>query len=500
MLSIASRRRRTAFAAVLLAGTAIGGFGASWLRPAFAEAPAAPPAAGAITPPRTTAMPGFADLVARVRPAVVTITTTEAARAAADGASPFAPGSEQDRMFRRFFGDSQSAPAAPAHALGSGFIVDGQGHVVTNNHVVRGAQSVKVTLEDGTELAARVVGRDPRTDLAVLQIDAGHALPFLQLGDSAAARPGDWVVAVGNPYGLGGSVTAGIVSARGRDIGSGPYDDFLQIDAPINSGNSGGPLFATDGTVIGVNTAIFSPNGGSIGIGFAIPSNLVKQVIGQLETQGRVERGFLGAMTQPVTPAMAQALGLAGQQGALVAEVAPGGPAAKAGLRAGDVVSAIGATAVRGPRDLARAVAEARPGSTAALQVLRDGQKQTLNVTLAELRDTSKQPATQQGQQQRGPIGVALEPVTDAAREALNLPPDTRGAVIAAVRAASPADAAGLRAGDVIVAVAGHMITTPGEAATALRDANRAGKPIAVRILRDGQAAFVAIPMAAAAG
>ena len=306
-----NRRRNAAFAAVLLAGTALGGVATGWA-PAFAEGAVQAPQGGQIQPaaavvaPAMQGLPGFADLVAKVRPAVVTITAIEKPQQQAEAGSPFPPGSPQDRMFRRYFGAPEGGPrGGVAEALGSGFLVDAEGHVVTNNHVVKDAASVKVTLDDGRELPARIVGRDERTDLALLKIDAGGNLPFLKLGDSDKARPGDWVVAVVNPFGLGGTVTAGVVSARGRDIGAGPYDDFLQVDAPINRGNSGGPLFAQDGTVIGVNTAIFSPSGGSVGIGFAIPSNIVQTVVAQLEKNGHVERGFLGASTQPVTATMA---------------------------------------------------------------------------------------------------------------------------------------------------------------------------------------------------
>lgn len=381
-----SRRLRAGFAGALMAGTALGGFAFWQGHPAQAQM-------GAISVPAITqtavALPGFADLAARIRPAVVTITTTERATQVSSN-SPFPPGSEQDQLFRRHFGEQpgqRQQPQRPANALGSGFIVDADGTVVTNNHVVRNATSVKVKLEDGRELNARVVGRDERTDIAVLKVDAGQPLPFLALGDSNTARPGDWVVAVGNPFGLGGTVTAGIVSARGRDIGVGPYDDFIQIDASINSGNSGGPLFALDGSVIGVNTAIFSPTGGSVGIGFAIPSGMVRQVVADLKANGRVERGFLGISTQPVSRPVAEALSLPRPEGAMVAEVTPGSPAARAGLRPGDVVRAVDGSPVREPRDLARLIAGKRPGEQATLSVRRDGQDRDLRAALDPLQD-----------------------------------------------------------------------------------------------------------------
>lgn len=490
------KSRRAAFAAVLLAGTALGGLGAS-LRPTAAEAQSA---ATPIAAPSVPALPGFGDLVTRVRPAVVTITSTERVQAE-QASSPFPPGSEQDQTFRHFFGsrpDGNEGQGRAAKALGSGFIVDAEGHVVTNNHVVEGATKVVVTLDDGRELDARVVGRDPRTDIAVLQVDAGAKLPFLSLGDSDKARPGDWVVAMGNPFGLGGTVTAGIVSARGRDIGAGPYDDFLQVDAPINRGNSGGPLFSTDGSVVGVNTAIFSPSGGSVGIGFAIPSNLVKQVVAELEEHGHLERGYLGVMSQKVTPEMATALKLPRATGALVADVEPNGPAAKAGLKPGDVVTAVDNKAVDDPRVLARQVAALRPGTKAEVTVLRDGAEQKLSMTTAALPDKVADAGAPGEQQGGGKLGLALAPISPAARESLGLGDDVTGAVIAAVRPNSPASEAGLKPGDVLQSVGNRSVSTPEQAVQAIRaQGNREQKgqqAVALRVLRDGHSLFVAVP------
>ncbi|UPY37351.1 DegQ family serine endoprotease [Sediminicoccus sp. KRV36] len=493
-----SRRMRAGFAAVLMAGTALGGLAFWQGHPANAQANAINPPA--ISQPALS-LPGFADLTARVRPAVVTITTTERATQVSTR-SPFPPGSEQDQQFQRHFGQQQGEQPQrrPGNALGSGFLVDAQGHVVTNNHVVRNASTVKVKLDDGRELTARVVGRDERTDIALLKIEAGQPLPFLALGDSNSARPGDWVVAVGNPFGLGGTVTAGIVSARGRDIGQGPYDDFIQIDASINSGNSGGPLFGLDGSVIGVNTAIFSPSGGSVGIGFAIPSNMVRQVVAQIQANGRVERGFLGASTQPLTPALARSLRMAKPEGALVGQVEPDSPAARGGLRAGDVVTRVGETSVANPRDLARAIGDARPGSEVRLSVQREGAAQELRVTLAELRDgqaASGKPAAEP-ESRGGPVGVALAPITPQARQQLNLPANANGAVIAAIRPDSPAAEAGLREGDVIIGVAGRDVADVQATVGAIREAVRTpGAAIALRILREGRSAFVAVEMPA---
>ena len=486
-------RRNAAFAAVLLAGTALGGFGAS-LGPAIAQSQ--PAAAAPIVPQTGPTLPGFADMVTRVRPAVVTITSTERVQAER-AASPFPQGSEQDRTFRRFFGGGQPQREAPraAKALGSGFLVDAAGHVVTNNHVVEGATKVVVTLEDGRELEARVVGRDPRTDVALLKIEAGGSLPFLALGDSDKARPGDWVVAVGNPFGLGGTVTAGILSARGRDIGAGPYDDFLQVDAPINSGNSGGPLFGVDGSVLGVNTAIFSPSGGSVGIGFAIPSNVVKAVVAELEAHGHMDRGYIGLVSQPVTPEMAAALNLAHPRGALVAEVEPDAPAARSGLRPGDVITAVNGTAVADPRGLARQVATLHAGGAVALTVQRDGAERTVQLTAAALPDKTAEAGPQAAAPEQGRLGLALAPINPAARESLGLAEDVRGAVIAAVRPGSPASEAGLKAGDVVQGVGNRAVASPQEVIQAIQG-TAPHRALALRVLRDGHSLFVALPAA----
>jgi len=510
-MSSLKSRRNAAFAAVLLAGTALGGLGVA-LRPAAAEGSAT--AAPIATQP-IAALPGFGDLVARVRPAVVTITSTERVQAE-QANSPFPEGSEQDQTFRHFFGGNRPSGSNnpggsnnpngneghAAKALGSGFIVDAEGHVVTNNHVVDGATKVVVTLDDGRELDAHVVGRDARTDIAVLQVDAGVKLPYLALGDSDKVRPGDWVVAMGNPFGLGGTVTAGIVSARGRDIGAGPYDDFLQVDAPINRGNSGGPLFSTDGTVMGVNTAIFSPSGGSVGIGFAIPSNLVKTVVAELEQNGHIERGYLGVMSQKLSPEIASALRLAHPDGALVAEVEPNGPAAKAGLKPGDVVTAVNGTAVNDPRALARQVAALHPGTSATVSILRDGAEKSLQMTTAVLPDKMAD-ATATGEPSNdGKLGIALAPINPAARQSLGLADEVTGAVIAAVRPNSPASEAGLKSGDVLLSVGNRQVGNPEEAVKAIRDQqdrNQQGskhQAVALRVLRDGHSLFVAVPSA----
>jgi serine protease Do len=478
------RRFRTGLAAVLLAGTALGGFAAGHYALAAAVDPSA--AIAPVAPART--LPDFADLVEHVKPAVVSITTKLRSQPASDEEIPTP------------FGMLRPDRPHAVEARGSGFIIDADGTVVTNNHVVNNGESVSVTLADGTELPAKVIGRDARTDLAVLKIDAGHALPYVNLGDSAKVRPGEWVVAMGNPFGLGGTVTAGIVSASGRDIGSGPYDNFIQIDAPINQGNSGGPLFTQDGHVVGVNSAIISPSGGSVGIGFAIPSDMVRTVVAELKTDGHVTRGYLGVGTQPVTPAMATALHLPGTDkgGALVAQVEPDGPAAKAGLQPGDVIRAVDGKSVADPRDLAIDVADIHPGSAAKLDLLRDGKTQTVSVTIASMKNdavTSRDGVA--GQDQQG-VGVALAPLTPELRGELDLPAHTRGAVVANVKPDSPAAEAGIRQGDVIVGVGSATVASPSDAASAIRSAVHKDHAVALRILRDGQTAFVAIDMSKA--
>jgi serine protease Do len=389
-------------------------------------------------------------------------------------------------------------------ARGSGFIIDADGTVVTNNHVVKGARTVMVTMSDGTELKARVIGRDARTDIAVLKVDAGRKLPFVSLGDSRAVRPGEWVVAMGNPFGLGGTVTAGIVSAQGRDIGSGPYDDYIQIDAPINQGNSGGPLFTQDGHVVGINSAIISPSGGSVGIGFAIPANMVRTVVADLQHDGKVTRGYLGIETQPVTAAMATAMHLPStgnghdQNGALVAGVSPDSPADKAGVQAGDVVQAIDGHAVKSPRDLAVDVAGIKPGNKVALDVVRDGKAQSLTVAVAAMPDT-RTASRDAAPGDSVKVGLQLAPLSPQVRGELDLPKNVEGAVVAGVVTGSPAETAGLREGDVIVGVGNKKVSDPEQAVGAIRAAAKDDKALALRVMRDGHTAFVAVDLSRAA-
>jgi serine protease Do len=509
-------RLRAALAASLLGATALGGVAAfQAVHPALAQTTGAPGSApvnapAAIQPVAPATMPDFVNLVVQVKPAVVQITTTLAAQPAADSDDDDAPGQEgpQASPFGGMpfggmpFGMIPGHPPMQAHpveARGSGFIIDPNGTIVTNNHVVRGAKSVSVTLDDGTELPARIIGRDPRSDLAVLRVDAGRKLPYIQLGDSSKVRPGEWVVAMGNPFGLGGTVTAGIVSSTGRDIGEGPYDNFIQIDAPINRGNSGGPLFTQDGRVVGVNTAILSPSGGSIGIGFAIPSNMVRSVVDQLEASGHVTRGYLGVELQPLSASMAAALklpkGQPGHDGALVAGVQPNSPAAHAGLQPGDLIVGIDGQKVATPRELAVDVAGIKPGTDSRLDVIRDGSQKTVDVTLATLSNTETAEATPASGEQHPSLGLSLAPLSPDMRDQLGVPAGTRGAVVAQVAPGSAADQAGLRQGDIVVGVGTRSVSSPDQAVNAIHEAENGSSDLALRIMRDGHAAFVAVPV-----
>ncbi len=477
------RGLRGALFAALLSTTALGGFavGNGVLADTAQHQQPAP-----IQPAKPAQMlPDFTALVARVHPAVVSVTTELKPQAASDEGGIQTP-----------FGMLMPQHPQYVEARGSGFIIDPDGVIVTNNHVVKDAKSVSVTLADGTELPAKIVGRDPRTDLAVLRVHAGHKLPYVELGNSGDVKVGEWVIAMGNPFGLGGTVTAGIVSARGRDIGSGPYDDFLQIDAPINRGNSGGPLFTQDGRVVGVNTAILSPTGGSVGIGFAIPSNIVKTVVAQLEKTGHVTRGYLGVEAQQVTPEMATALNLPDKNpnaaGALIAQVEPDSPAAKAGLKPGDVIRAVDGKTVGNPRDLALDIAGVKPGDQAKLDVLQGGQQKSLSVAVASLPNEVNGGPGNAGQHHEG-VGLALAPLTPDMRSQLDLPEHLKGAAVAQVRPGSPAEQAGLQQGDVIVGVGTQAVDSPAQAAHAIRQATEKHHAVALRVFRDGHTMFVAV-------
>jgi serine protease Do len=371
-------------------------------------------------------------------------------------------------------------------------LVEANGYIVTNNHVIDGADKMVVTLQDGRKLDATLVGRDAKTDLALIKVD-GASLPHVAFGDSDHARVGDWVVAIGNPFGLGGTATAGIISARGRDIQSGPYDDYLQLDAPINFGNSGGPVFNVAGEVIGVNTAIYSPNGGSIGIGFAIPANQAKAVIAELKDSGSVERGWLGVQIQNLDPELAASLGLDDEKGALVAEVVGDGPAKHAGVLAGDVITRFNDREVDSARTLSRVVADSNPNETADVTVWRNGKAHELRVKLGEASSAEQVAEVSPAGSAGTTLGLTLRPLTDEDKAQLDLPVSVEGALVAAVEPGSAAAEKGIRPGDVITQVNRKDVVSAADAVAALKEL-KAEKSNALLLVRRGDAQrFVAL-------
>jgi len=464
------------------------------LAAAFLFAALADPAWAALPPPTS-----FADLAAKVKPAVVTILSTHQAARESQFPFVFPKGSPFEDLFRRF--QEQQGGAQPVRALGSGFVIDPAGYIVTNNHVVDGAKEIQVTLSTGTRFPAKLVGVDPKSDLALLKIDAPDPLPSLTFGDSDAVRVGDWVMAVGNPFGFGGTVTAGIVSARGRDLNGGSLVDYLQIDAAINRGNSGGPTVSTTGEVIGINTAIVSPNGGSVGIGFAIPSNEAKPVIDALREHGSVERGWLGVKIQGVTDDIAQAIGLDKPAGALVSDIQPDGPAARSDLHRGDVILAFNGQSIEHPRDLQRLVAEAPIGKQATLTVWHERGKQPVTVTIEKLGNENV--ASNENENSSSPgrwakdLGVKLARITPDLRDQFDLSSDVKGVVVVDVDPNGPAAEQGIQPGDVIEQIAQKQVTTPSEAES-IAEASRADHRQTVLLLvnRQGEDMFVAVKVA----
>jgi serine protease Do len=457
--------------------------------------------------------PSFADLAERVEPAVVSITVSGKADVAAkmNGQQHQQPQFPEGSPFGEFFehfrnrvpgmpGDDNSAERE-FQGVGSGFIISPDGYVVTNNHVVENATEIGVVLQDGTHYEATIKGRDPKTDLALLKVNTDASLPYVELGDSDSARVGEWVVAVGNPFGLGGTVTAGILSARGRDINSGPYDDYLQVDAPINRGNSGGPLFNNRGQVIGVNSAIYSPTGGSVGIGFAIPSNLVREVVAQLETNGKVTRGWLGVQIQPLTDDIAESLGLAETHGALVAGVEPGSPAELGGVKPGDVIVSMNGEKLDDFKDLSKLVAKAEAGSESTLQVKRQGETRELNIEIGNMPDDGMKVAlADDGASDDTPkLGVYLSELTPEARQHYRIGKDTEGVLITGVQQGSPAAKAGIEAGQVIHMVGQETVTSPQDVVSRVKQAAVEKKPsVLLMVEHNGMQRFVAVKFASA--
>jgi len=470
--------------------------------------------------PGVVAVPSFAPLVQQVLPAVVNVAAVERASKSAagfaatpvanrvraqSGGSALSSAALGDALRRLLEQQRRNASKLPGLALGSGFLIDPRGYIVTDDHVLEHAAAVTVTLHDGTQYPARILGRDTLTDLAVLKIDAPRPLPFVRWGDSDNARVGDWVLAIGNPFGLDDTVSSGIISARGRDIHAGPYDDFLQIDASINRGNSGGPTFSLDGAVIGINTAIYSPNGGSVGIGFAIPANLARPVVEQLEAHGKVERGWLGIQIQPVTPEIAQSFGLAKAEGALVAGVGPGGPAARAGLAQGDVILAVNGRAVERMRDLPLAVAAMPIGRPAEVTVWRGNRTISLRPVIGEMpasRHAAVLPrdegAEQQVERVRIGAGVRLAALTPRRRASLRIG-NVRGVVVTAIGEGSPFAGSDLLPGDVIETIDRQRVVSPADALAKLDRAAARGDSVLLLINRHGSSRFLALSAAGGA-
>lgn len=449
----------------------------------------------------------FADLAARLLPSVVNVSTTQVVEGNPGIELPeLPPGSPFEEFFKEFRERGQPRQQQTrrrATSLGSGFVFDHEGHIVTNNHVIQDADEVTVILHDETRLEAKVIGRDTKTDIAILKVEPSARLVPVQFGDSDMARVGDWVLAIGNPFGFGGSVTAGIISARGRDIQAGPYDDFLQTDASINRGNSGGPTFNLDGEVIGINTAIFSPSGGSIGIGFAIPSLSAQPVIQQLIQHGQVRRGWLGVRIQAVTDEIAEALGLKEAAGALVAGVIPGGPAEKARLKDGDIILEFDGKSIGQMRRLPRLVADTQVGKTVPIKVWREGRELSMKVEVGELKETEEKlaaatPGTEKpsGGETLQDLDISVAAIDDRLRTRFGLEPDARGVVVTSVDPNGPAAEQGMRVGDRIVEVAQEPVSTPSQLAAKIKAAKAAGRK-AVLLLVEGEGGmrFVAIKL-----
>jgi serine protease Do len=502
---IPARSGRKAFAARRLAllasaaGLAIAVVAAGTSGFSTLNFPSAITTAHAQTMQRST---GFADIVEKVKPAVISVRVKVDAAAKMtsmngnDDASPMQPGAPLEKFFEQFGGRGmpKGFPQGKRAVTGegSGFFVSADGYAVTNNHVVDQAKTVQVTMDDGSVYDAKVVGSDPKTDLALIKVDASKSFPFVKFADRDP-RVGDWVVAVGNPFGLGGTVTAGIVSARGRDIGSGPYDDYIQIDAPINKGNSGGPAFNMDGEVIGVNTAIFSPSGGSVGIGFDIPATTAKMVVAQLKEHGRMDRAWLGVQIQPVTAEIADSLGMKKAEGAIVAQPQADSPASNAGIVAGDVITEIDGASIKDSRELTRKVGMMAPGTKIKVTLARKGEIKTLTLTLGKMPNEQHAKADTSDEMSAGDsprLGLNLAPAKDVAGSG------DQGVAVVGVDPNGPAAERGIKTGDVILDVAGKAVANTAEVRKALSDARAAGKNTVLLRVKTAEAMrFVALPI-----
>ena len=502
-----SRRRCLA---ALAAGAIAGGMAAAAPSGLLAQHTPAPPALQ--TAPAMPAEPSgpqsFASVVRSVKPAVISVRVKVTETTPEDLSSqdnehgereekrpPFFRRPPFDRFFRDFgmpnFPEGHGRPHL-ALAQGSGFFISSDGYAVTNSHVVSDSNTVEVQTDDEKIYKARVVGTDTKTDVAVLKVDGRNDFPYVAFAEGIP-QVGDWVLAVGNPYGLGGSVTAGIISARGRDIGSSPYDDFLQIDAPVNKGNSGGPAFNESGKVIGVTTAIYSPSGGSVGIGFAIPADTVKSVVEQLKEHGEVTRGWIGVQIQPVTEDIAGSMGLRKAEGALVDEPQPDGPAARAGIRSGDVIQSVNGEAVKDSRELAKKIAGLAPGQTATIGIIQSGAEETVTLQIAKMPDRTIA-ETRPSRENRGgaQLGLTLAPASSVAGH------DTPGVIVTDVDPDGPAAERGVHSGDIILEVAGKAVNNPSDVREGIDSARSGGKQAVLMRIKSGETArYVAMPLAA---
>jgi len=457
---------------------------------------------GAASAAARPAPDSFADLAAKLLPTVVNIATSQTLKAPPRAQLPnVPPGSPLEDLFKNFLGPDGEKPRHVT-SLGSGFIIDPAGFIVTNNHVIDNSDQIMVTLYDGSSLQAKVVGRDTKTDLALLKVVPKKPLPATHFGDSDKVRIGDWVMAIGDPFGLGSTVTAGIVSARNRDINAGPYDDFIQTDAPINRGNSGGPLFDMDGNVMGINSAIFSPSGGSVGIGFAIPANLARDVVTQLKQFGVARRGWIGVRIQQVTDEIAQGMGLPNSQGALVADVTRGGPAQKAGLQNGDVVVSFDNKPIGDSKLLPRVVAATPIGKTVNIDVLRKGRKQSYRIVIAKLDEGPPDkpgkklppPAPPKAKSKLSQLGLTVVALDENARAKYKLAGNMQGVVVSAVDPASPAADKNFRPGDVIVEAQNQPVKTPADLEARVDADAKAGKKAELMLVnRNGDLTYVGL-------
>jgi serine protease Do len=445
---------------------------------------------------------GFADLVAKVKPAVISVhvrleqSTETNGMGQSEGNNPFPPGSPMEKFFQQFGmpGMPNGMPQGKQliTGLGSGFFISPDGYAVTNNHVVDHAKTVQIKTDDGTTYKAKVIGTDPKTDVALIKVESDKTFPYVKFAEHDP-RIGDWVVAVGNPFGLGGTVTAGIVSARGRDIGSGPYDDYIQIDAPINKGNSGGPAFNVNGNVIGVNTAIYSPSGGSVGIGFDIPADTAKMVVAQLKEHGYVNRAWLGVQIQPVTAGIADSLGLKKAEGALVDQPQPASPAAKAGIEAGDVITAVNNKPIKGSRELAQMIGMMTPDTAVKLTLLHKGELKTMDLTLGKMPNerTAKAETDSKTSENGVPhLGLTLAPASDVAGAG------GKGVAVVGIDPDGPAAERGFQTGDIILDVGGKTVANASDVRKAITEARAGGKhDVLMRVKTAQGTRFVALPI-----